>query len=473
MRKAVWSLSLSVVLPLILSLDVAAEEEQYLGKQAGKQLTRAGKQVSKQDDLVLASAGRFVDALVAGRLEDVEGLIDPRAASQMTSATLRAAWSSIESSLGSYKNRLPARKEALGPYTAVFLPAVFERATMVLKVVCLQDGRISGFFIEPHKEGFRRADYDHPEMYLEKEVTIGIEPFKLAGTLSVPKEGGPFPAVVLVHGSGPHDRDESIGSSKPFRDLAHGLACRGIAVLRYEKRTLAHQEKMARQMKSGFTVDDETVDDALHAVEVLAARPESDRIDRRRIFVLGHSLGGMMIPRLASMTTTAAGFISMAGSNRPLTTMMIDQADYLIALGGDDAGEWQKKRADFVKAAEKIDSLESASTADAPAIMGAPPSYWLDLKKYDPLAEVRKIKRPVLFLQGEKDYQVTASGDFQNWKDAVKDLEGSDTRFRFELYPGLDHLFMSVEGKSKPSDYFGSTRHVDPKVVDDIAAFIK
>ncbi|MCA9801141.1 MAG: alpha/beta fold hydrolase [Cyanobacteria bacterium HKST-UBA02] len=428
----------------------------------------------KQEESVVASANRFVDALVAGRMEDVEGVIDPRAASQMNSATLRAAWSRIESSFGAYKNRLSARVEALGPYKAVFVPAVFERATMDLKVVCLQDGRVSGFFIEPHKEGFKRADYDHPQMYQEKEVSIGIEPFKLAGTLSIPKDGGPFPVVVLVHGSGPHDRDESIGSSKPFRDLAHGLACKGIAVLRYEKRTRAYQEKMARQMKSGFTVDDETVDDALHAVEVLAARPESERIDRRRIFVLGHSLGGMMIPRLASMTTTAAGFISMAGSNRPLTSMMIDQADYLIALGGDDAGEWQKKRADFVNGAEKIDSLESGSAeaVEGKSILGAPPSYWLDLKKYDPLAEVRKIKRPVLFLQGEKDYQVTASGDFQNWKEAVKDLEGSDTRFRFELYPGLDHLFMPVEGKSKPADYFGPTRHVDPKVIDDIASFV-
>ncbi|MGD9684157.1 MAG: alpha/beta fold hydrolase [Candidatus Obscuribacterales bacterium] len=434
----------------------------------------------KQEEAVVASANRFVDALVAGRMKDVEGVIDPRAASQMNSATLRAAWSRIESSFGAYKNRLSARVEALGPYKAVFVPAVFERATMDLKVVCLQDGRVSGFFIEPHKEGFKRADYDHPEVYLEKEVSIGIEPFKLAGTLTIPKEGGPFPAVVLVHGSGPHDRDESIGSSKPFRDLAHGLACKGIAVLRYEKRTRAYQEKMASQMKSGFTVDDETVDDALHAVEVLASRPESERIDRRRIFVLGHSLGGMMIPRLASMTTTAAGFISMAGSNRPLTSMMIDQADYLIALGGDDAGEWRKKRADFVKAAEQIDSLESDSAGQGKGkgkeealVMGAPASYWLDLRRYDPLAEIKKIKRPVLFLQGEKDYQVTASGDFQNWKDAVGDLQDADTRFRFELYPGLDHLLMPVEGKSKPADYFGATRHVDPRVIEDIAAFIK
>lgn len=448
----------------MLFLDVAGEE---------KTVSVSTDTNDKQEESLVAGANRFVDALVAGRMKDVEGIIDPRAASQMNSATLKAAWSRIEGSFGAYKNRLPARVEALGPYKAVFVPAVFERATMDLKVVCLKDGRISGFFIEPHKEGFKRADYDQPDMYLEKEVSIGIDPYKLAGTLCIPKEGGPFPAVVLVHGSGPHDRDESIGSSKPFRDLAHGLACKGIAVLRYEKRTRAYQEKMARQMKSGFTVDDETVDDALHAVEVLAARPESERIDRRRIFVLGHSLGGMMIPRLASMTTTAAGFISMAGSNRPLTSMMIDQADYLIALGGDDAGEWQKKRADFVKGAEKIDSLESTSTVEVPAILGAPPSYWLDLKKYDPLAEVRKIKRPVLFLQGEKDYQVTASGDFQRWKEAVRDLEGADTRFRFELYPGLDHLFMPVEGKSKPADYFGPTRHVDPKVIDDIASFIK
>src|SRR5262249_57372826 len=119
---------------------------------------------------------------------------------------------------------------------------------------------------------------------------------------------GPFPGVGLAHGSGPNDRDETIAQNKPFKDLALGLASRGIAVLRYDKRTKVYPAKMAGL--AGLTVKDEVVDDAIAAASMLRSQP---RIDPARVFVLGHSLGGMLVPRIAAADAKLAGVIVMAG----------------------------------------------------------------------------------------------------------------------------------------------------------------
>src|SRR5690606_19348563 len=126
----------------------------------------------------------------------------------------------------------------------------------------------------------------------------------LPGTLALPKGKAPgagFPAVVLVHGSGPQDRDETVGANRPFLDIARGLAAQGIAVLRYDKRTQARPQDFAA---GDYTVDDETTNDAITAVAALGA---AEGIDPDRIHVLGHSQGAMLAPRIAAHSGHVAG----------------------------------------------------------------------------------------------------------------------------------------------------------------------
>ena len=149
----------------------------------------------------------------------------------------------------------------------------------------------------------------------------------MPATLTIPNGTGPFPAVVLVHGSGPNDRDETYGPNKPFKDIAWGLASVGIVVLRYEKRTKQYpQESAAIQ---NFTVQDETIYDALAAVELLN---NSSIVDHSKIFVLGHSLGGMLAPRIALQESQIAGLIILAGATRHLEDLMLEQTRYLANL---------------------------------------------------------------------------------------------------------------------------------------------
>ena len=260
------------------------------------------------------------------------------------------------------------------------------------------------------------------------EVVTG--PYRLPAELKLPAGKGPFPAVVLVHGSGPNDMDETIGPNKPFRDIADGLAARGIASLRYVKRTRQYGAMLPKEI----TVREETIEDALSAVALLR---KSVKIDGKRIFVVGHSLGAFVAPRIGAGDPEIAGLVLLAGNTRTLDAMIDDQLRYLGAPAED--GERLKK--------------------------AMPPAYWKDLAAYNPVATARALKMPMLILQGERDYQVTME-DFKGWEP----LRGP--RVTLKSYPALNHLFQPGVGKAKPAEY-GVAKPFDPGVIEDIAAWIR
>jgi hypothetical protein len=246
---------------------------------------------------------------------------------------------------------------------------------------------------------------------------------------------------------------------KPFRDLAWGLAARGIAVLRYDKATQAFPDRF--RTLGSLTVKEETIDDALRAVDRLR---RTEGVATNRIFVLGHSLGGTVAPRIAQADPTIAGVIILAGSTRPIEDLMVEQTRYLLALDGGLSSEDQAKLAELQAQVKQVKQLTDAGSG-AP-ILGAPASYWLDLRRYNAAATARELKQPLLILQGGRDYQVTVV-DFDGWK---KGLAGrSDVTFK--LLPELNHLFIAGEGKSTPAEYERPGR-VAEGVLDDIAPWI-
>ncbi|MDR0916762.1 MAG: alpha/beta hydrolase, partial [Oscillospiraceae bacterium] len=130
--------------------------------------------------------------------------------------------------------------------------------------------------------------------YTERKITVDAGAgYPVQGVLTLPDGAEPCPAVVLLQGSGPQDYDESVAMNKPFRDIARGLAERGIASIRFTKRTLTYPERIQAKL-ADLTVREECIDDALAAKSLIAAEP---RVDTDRIFLLGHSLGGMLAPR--------------------------------------------------------------------------------------------------------------------------------------------------------------------------------
>jgi dienelactone hydrolase len=272
--------------------------------------------------------------------------------------------------------------------------------------------------------------------------------------------------IVLVHGSGPNDRDETIGPNKVFADLAAGFATKGIATLRYDKRTNVHPETLPKD----FTIDDEVTNDAIAAVALMAKTPD---IDGKRVFVLGHSLGGYIAPRIAQRAKRLAGIIIMAGSTLPLADKVVDQLTYIANLDGTVTADEQQAIDDATAEAQRIAQL-AKGVAGTPGEMrlGAPPSYWKDLGTYDAVGTAATLALPILVVQGERDYQVTKA-DYAGWQKVVAfaGALGKKRTAKLVLYPKLTHLFIAGEGPSTPAEY-ETPGHVDEQVIADVASWV-
>ena len=417
------------------------------------------------DDDASARAYKIVETIAAGDYAAAVEAFDDTMQQSLPPDLLEQAWDSLVGKAGSFQEIFGTRISTAGETKVVFVTCRFEKSLMDVKIVFDRDLKVAGLFFVPTQStsDYQPPAYVNPDSFTEQEVTVGSGEWSLPGTLTMPKGEGPFPALVLVHGSGPNNRDESLGPIAPFKDLAWGLSSQGIAVLRYDKRTLVYQDKIAA-LGGDVTVQEETVDDAVAAVDLLL---KTDGIDADNVFVLGHSLGGMLIPRIAAAAPEARGFIILAGAARPLEDLVLEQTIYIVSLDGVTTPEEQAMLDQLRAVVAKVkDPGLAPSTPAAELPFGVTGRYWLDLRGYDPAESAKGIDRPVLVLQGERDYQVTMA-DYQRWNDALSGMPD----VTFKTYPDLNHLFIPGTGKSTPAEY-GLPGHVPEEVVDDIAAFI-
>jgi dienelactone hydrolase len=431
-------------------------------------VARAGAQdATKEPSVETANAARaFVETMSRGEFESAGKNFDETMKTTFPPDKLRELWQTVNGQVGALKRVVGVRVERVGQYEAAIVTCEFEKSGIEMKVVYTGGGQITGLFFAAvmiTTDIYRTPSYVRAAAFQSKEMTVGAGEWALPATLTMPVGKGKFPAVVLVHGSGPNDRDETIGPNKPFRDLAEGLASQGIAVLRYEKRTRQHAAKLGNVM-SAFTVKEEVVDDALLAVALLR---KTEGIDPRKIFVLGHSLGATLAPRIARADAGLAGLIIMAGASGPVEDLLATQYAYVFSADGVIAPDEQ---AQLDKIKQQVAKLKDPQTTDAtPAAempLGVPAHYWLDLRGYRASEDARTLKLPMLIVQGERDYQVTMQ-EYQGWKilSARKDVQ-------LKSYPKLNHLFLEGEGKSLPAEY-AKSGNVAKYVVDDLAAWIR
>jgi dienelactone hydrolase len=413
----------------------------------------------------VAHAQALLASIAAKDFTKVEAQFTDAMKAALPPGRLAAAWTTLLNQAGAYKScGGDVRVRRIADKEMVITPCEFERAAIDVQIAFDSTGRVSGLVFRPSVNetvAYTLPSYASPSSYGEQAMTIGSGEWALPATLTLPAGAGPRPAVVLVHGSGPNDRDETVGGNKPFEDLALGLASRGVAVLRYDKRTKVHGAKMAAL--TDFTVQQEVIEDALEAVKALRTRPG---IDATRVFVLGHSLGGMLIPRIGIADPATTGFIVMAGPARPIEEAMVAQTRYLALADGAISPEEQQAIDRAAALAASVRALKPEEARSGRVIFGVPASYWLDLRGYDPPSAAARVKAPMLILQGERDYQVTAE-EFAKWKAAL----GSRRDVTFHSYAALNHLFIAGTGPSLPAEY-QVPGHVAEDVIRDIAAWI-
>lgn len=417
-----------------------------------------------------AAIGRaFVDAISRGDAAAAEAMEDATMRSAAPATKLAEGWQALVVPCGAFQSLGAVTTGTQPPYTFATVETNFAKATVSIQVTVDASGKVAGLYVgqasAPSGSSPSPPAYVHPASFRESDITVGSAPWALPGTLSMPTGAGPFSAVVLVQGSGPSDRDETIGPNKPQRDLAWGLASAGIAVLRYDKRTFVYPAAVNTQL-DGITVRQETTDDALAAIALLHT---TQKVDPARVFLAGHSLGGYLAPRIAGQAPGGLrGIVLLEANSSPVSEVMLAQAEYSASLGGSPTPSDEQQLAALraqVALAQSPGLTPSTPASELP--VGVPASYWLDLRTYDPLAAAAGLAIPMFFSQGGRDYQVPPS-ELTGWRQALAG-RGDVT---FKVYPALDHLMFTGSGPSGSTEYALPGQSVAPELIADVSAWI-
>jgi dienelactone hydrolase len=409
-----------------------------------------------------ADANSLIDELFSAlrdqRFTDATAHFDPTVKKALSADQLSAVWLQIVATEGKLDN-WKVLSQATLPGTSVFsVVLAFDHGKLMATVsVSLHTGQIAGLYLKPMTTTTMASSlpatsppYADASKFRSEAVTVGGDPWKLPGTLTIPTGDGPFPAVVLLAGSGPNDRDESVGANHIFKDLAEGLSSRGIVVLRYDKRTYAYKTLDPQKV----TVEEEVIDDGVAAVNLLRGRRE---VARDRIFVLGHSLGAMLAPEVAKKASPIAGVVMLAPLGRKLPAVIVQQMRYLGQASPEELALLERQ----------ANEISAHKMPPAQFFFGAPASYYYDLDARNEVAVARSLDLPILILHGGRDYQVIDE-DIRNWQTGLK----GDAKVKVESFPSLNHLFIAGTGRPGPAEY-NTPGHVDGAVVGAIANFIE
>jgi uncharacterized protein len=332
-----------------------------------------------------------------------------------------------------------------------------------------------------------------PYPYRAEDVTFenATAKIKLAGTVTLPPGPGPFPAVVLISGSGPQDRDETLMGHKPFKLIADYLTRRGVVVLRYDDRGMGGSKG---SFEKATTFD--FAEDTFAAVNYLKGRKE---IDGKRIGLIGHSEGGIIAPIVATKCPDVAFIVLLAGTGLPGEEILYLQSRLICEAMGvkpEDAkrsGDLQRRlftlakaeepSADLVRKLKAVlkEELDKLGEADEKALLTAGPEaayaqlgafaqpWFKTFIIHDPRPVLMKVKCPVLAVNGEKDLQVPWKENLEAIEKALR--EGGNTQVTVKAFPNLNHLFQTCK-TGAPTEYGKIEETIHPAVLETIAEWI-
>ena len=305
---------------------------------------------------------------------------------------------------------------------------------------------------------------------IEKKIIVGEgTEYPLNGILTLPdatSPDAPVPAVVFVHGSGASNMDEKVMKLTPFKDLAEGLAAHGIASIRYDKRSFAHGRKMLKE--GDVTVISETIEDAVLAAGILREEPS---VDPGKIFIIGHSMGAMLAPRIDAEGGAFAGLVLMAGTPRTLDEVMMGQnEDVLRKVKGLTRWIVKKQVAKLEKTFAPLHEMTDEEAKKVKVGGGTTLYYFKEMAVHPAADYLLAGTKPVLILQGDKDFQVSVEKDFNAYKVLLKDRPN----VTYRLYEGLNHAFVPAisDNIMKMKQEYGVERHIGEEVISDLASWI-
>lgn len=301
------------------------------------------------------------------------------------------------------------------------------------------------------------------ELWEEYPITVGYDAQKpLNGLLTLPKNVKNPTVAILVQGSGANGMDSLIGASnnRPFADLAHGLAEKGIAVIRYDKRSYTYP-------KDVVDVETEYLNDVRAAVQLAKKEP---RVNGERLYLIGHSQGGMFSPVFAKENPDIKGIVSLGGTLLRLEDKVLAQTQTMMAQSTELTENQKNSELNRVKAeVDRIKRLTPDSNDDkTELLLNYPVSYWISMNAIDTVAIAKELTIPILVLQGGNDFQVTYENDYVYWQQV---LDGKEN-VTFRHYPGLSHVFMPGSRERFDGSSYDPPATMDAQVIGDIANWI-
>ncbi|MFA5527441.1 MAG: DUF3887 domain-containing protein [Peptostreptococcales bacterium] len=425
--------------------------------------SKGEKQVIENGMDDVLTANKLIETLVKEEFKKAytEFGYDSKMEKAVNESVYKQIWDGLIDQQGEFVEIIGHKEVTSGEYNIVSIHTKFEKGIINLNVVFDKNHLIAGFNFTPYTEESEEDNEELKGNLEEVKVTIVSGKYEMEGRITLPNKEGVFPAVLLVPGSGPSDMNETLYENKPFRDIAWGLAEKGIASLRFDKRTKTYGLEMSNLE---ITVKEEYLEDVESAFKILS---NHKNIDSKKIYILGHSQGGNLIPRIAEITDDAAGFIMAAANASSLEDLMIKQYNYIFSLDGKLDDEEKNQLVALEESVEKIKNLDKDSEYTANDLLGAPKSYWIDLKENNAYHLADKVTKPLLLLQGGKDYQVTMD-EFELWKEA---FEGKKN-VQFKVYDNLNHLWMESLGQQPSPEEYKTKQKVSEEVIEDIVHFV-
>jgi pimeloyl-ACP methyl ester carboxylesterase len=384
---------------------------------------------------------------------------------QLSVSQMEDTWATMEMQVGELLQENPTSIDELnGNFIATKL-LKFEKYSLNFRVTYDSASTIVGLFFLPATQGYKTPDYVTSLNFTEYKITFGKEPYLIEGTLSLPRTDSKVPLAIIVHGSGPMDRDGTLSPNKMYKDIAWGLASKGIATFRYDKRTYIYGMMMLGNKDSEkMTIEEEVVQDVLLAIEALSTQTG---IDQKQIWIVGHSQGGMVAPMLASKSKKIKGIVMLAANARPLQDLLIEQVDYLQRISEDQSEASKQKTEQIIRQANyaKQENLPLTTPTDS-LPFGSNAAYWNYLNQYNQVKTAKKLKKTKIYImQGQRDYQVTTE-DYNIWRRELGEKADGI------LYEKLNHLFMEGKGQPNPAEYM-KQNNVAIQVIDQLVHWIK
>lgn len=405
------------------------------------------------DENIKAISIEVADAFVNSEFKNIPQYLDKDLKSELTVEKLTQGWNKVTENFGSYQT-MEVDVHRLADRDLGYVYLTFKNGVVKLSLGFDQEMKIKSMNLNYPSKIIEAVNTDE---YTEQNILVGVDEM-INGILTLPVGVDNPPVAILVQGSGSSNLNEEAYAMKPFEDIAHGLAKEGIATIRYDKRYYSYPEwDGIREISLNW----EYYYDFASVIHQLEDMP----VNHNQIYVIGHSQGGMLAPRLAYDHPEVKGIVSLAGTPRGLEEVMKDQQyNAIVAQGANE--QMVQGVVDLAdKVIAEVQSLTKETATDK-VVSNFPLSYWYELNQSRPHIFMNELKCDVLILQGESDFQVFYDSDYQEWLKLTSGMDNVQTK----SYPGLSHFFTPAINNT--TEDYKTPANVDEQVIQDMANWI-